>query len=267
MRRAAEEAVRLRRYQELRRAGRKVQEAQTEAGLSMPHATLYRHLARLREEGPGGLVDHRHPQPAKVTPEIRAFAEGLGAADRSLKAKEIAEAVSSCYGVSLGPRTISGVLKAAELARPVGLHRVSHDERGVGTEGAERRVRIEELGGAGLALLTVASELTGYGQGMATAIQEAAHRFKEATDTMEVDRTHRDKKGRFLSAYNLPRQRRDPDVGAVFDSVEMKRGGKDLAGMQIAATSLEILERKLLALMALPIITERGSFDGARDPR
>ena len=55
-------------------------EAQAEVGLVMPHATFHQHLARWRQNGVAGLVDHRHRPASCITDEIRGVIVGLALA-------------------------------------------------------------------------------------------------------------------------------------------------------------------------------------------
>src|ERR1019366_8804257 len=64
-----------------------------------------------------------------------------------------------------------------------------------------------------------------------------------------------------------PRPRTDPDVGAVFDSVEIKREHKDLTRLSLVKVSTENIASKILAVMASPAVSESGRFDGFTDPR
>ncbi|MBI4872807.1 MAG: hypothetical protein HY814_14720 [Candidatus Riflebacteria bacterium] len=120
----------------------------------------------------------------------------------------------------------------------------------------------QELGGAGLALLKLIDDLTGYSRAMAERIQELALAVAKPEVPIPVDRNHRDDHGRFLSEYNAPRPRTDPQVGAVFDSVALKRENKDLTRLTLRTLSVENIQAKLLALMALPVVKE---FDRDRD--
>src|SRR5579872_243381 len=47
-----------------------------QVGLVLPHSTFHSRLQRLERSGVEGLMDHRHPPPSRLTPEIRGFIEG-----------------------------------------------------------------------------------------------------------------------------------------------------------------------------------------------
>ena len=247
-------------------------EAQARVGLVLPHSTFHQRLAKFQKSGVKGLVDQRHPPPSPLTPEIRGFIEGFGQSDGTLPTKAIQAAVAKRFAVALAIRTIEEALQAAGLARPrTRIRAKAASVEPVATPPAlptsEADVQKEELGGAGLAWLRVASELTGYGHEMASVVSEVARSLAPPPEPIPVDNAHRDDRGRFLPEYNEPRERRDPQVGAVFESVEEKRRDKDLTRLSIASTKVETLEKKLLALMALPMVSERGRFDGVTDPR
>lgn len=270
------EAAKLREIVKLRKSGLSLTEAQARVGLALPHSTFHQRLANLRRSGVDGLVDHRHPPPSPLTPEIRGFIKGLGESDPTLSTKAIQAKVRAEFAVDLAVRTIEDVLQVAGLARPRTRIRampapatpVAVPEPPPAPPASEAAPpQKEELGGAGLALLRVASELTGYGHKMAVVVSEVARSLPPPPEPIPIDNDHRDEKGRFRPEYNAPRERRDPQVGAVFESVDVKRAGKDLTRLSIAGTRVETLENKLLALMALPVVSHRGRFDGVTDPR
>lgn len=268
--RAEGEAARLRQFLELRRSGRTIDEAQREVGLSLPHTTLNRRLAKLEASGIEGLLEHRHPPPAKVTPEILGFVEGLAHANALMRTEEIALQVERRFGIAVSLRRLQVILKGSNLAHPVSrFPSAAHKAARVSLESdvAESLKEVTELDGAGLALLPLASELTGYGKGMVEAIQERVGRLEAPEVPLEVDRSNRNEKGQFLAEYNDVRPRQDPNVGAVFESVESKRTQKDLTRLSILKTSSATLEKKVHALMALPAVSEKGHFDGVTEPR
>ena len=270
---AAAEATKLREIVKLHEsAGLSWAQAQVRVGLVQPHSSFHQRVAKLRQSGVEGLIDHRHPPPSPLTPEIRGFIEGLGQSDATLPTKMIQASVQERFSVKLAVRTIEEVLQAAGLARP--RTRIRAKPAPVPPVAAapapptnEADVQREELGGSGLAWLRVASELTGYGHEMAVVVSEVARSLPPPREPIPIDNDHRDDKGRFLPEYNAPRERRDAKVGAVFESVDDKRADKDLTQLSIASTKVETLENKLLALMALPVVSDRGRFDGVTEPR
>lgn len=267
---AAAEADQLRRIVNLHESlGLSWGEAQARVGLVMPHSTFHQRLAKLLKSGVEGLVDHRRPPPSPLTAEIRGFMEGLGQGDAAMSTKSIRARVQERFSVDFSIRTIEEVLQSVGLARP--RTRIASKPPVpvpvTTSEPAPQREDREELGGAGLAWLRVASDLSSYGREMAGVVSEVARSLPPPVETIPVDNADRDDKGRFLPEYNAVRERRDEWVGAVFESVDDKRVDKDLTRLSIAGTTVETLENKLLALMALPVVSERGRFNGVTEPR
>lgn len=263
----------LAKVQELRdREGLSVAEAQAQAGVEIPHTTFYRWSSQLRESGWRGLVDKRRWPIAKMTERIGGFVEGMGRTDPELSSDQIRKRVLEGCGVDLSVRTIQAKLQIAGLSRLPSRFRkkdgksVNSAPTSEATQQEEPGVK-EELEGAGLAWLAAASEITGYGREMAEVVKAVAQALEPPPVPLEVDRTNRDDKGRFLPEYNAARPRRDPKVGAVFESVEAKRANKDLRRLSIVTTSVETIEKKLMALIALPVVSEKGRFNGVTDPR
>lgn len=266
------EALQLREAENLHRSGGVTwAEAQARVGLSMPHSTFHRRRKALAESGVDGLVDHRHPPPPTFTAEIRGFVEGLGVSDPAMPTASMQTMVKNRFSVTVSIRTLQEALQKAGLARP----RVRSATETAPTQDAattsettgESAPEREDLGGAGLVWLRVASDLTGYGREMAAVVSGVARNLDPPVEPIPVDRENRDEKGRFQPEYNAPRERRDPEVGAVFESVDVKRADKDLTRLSIVGTSLETVENKLLALVALPVVSDRGRFDGVTEPR
>lgn len=246
--------------------GRTYAEAMEQADYALPHSTLHDRLERLKEGGAKGLVDGRHPPPSPVTPEIRGFIEGIGRSDPVRPVEEILGLVLAHFKVTLKLRTVQDVLHQAGLARPP--HRFTAQVQPASKNEASEVPTEEMLGtGAGLIWLTVGDDLVGYTKGLADAVHEVTKDFPPASPVTPEERSLRDEKGQFLPEYNAPRERKDPEIGAVFESVETKREDKDLGRLRINGSREETLRAKLLTLMALPMVTNAGHFDGATDVR
>lgn len=281
------EASQLREMESLQMAGMTWDEAMGEVGLRLPHSTLRSRLAKLHEKGAQGLMDQRHPPEPEFTEAMRGFAIGLRRLSPAMPTKEIGQKLKEAFGWVGSIRRLEAVLQAAGIAHHRGApRRLARKEEGKkpGREAggalsseqsveslsptvSEPIVEEKELGGAGLALLKLIDELTGYSRAMAEQIQELALAVPEPANPVPVDRSHRDERGHFLPEYNAPRLRTDPEVGAVFDSVESKRQEKDLTRLSLRKISVENIQAKILALMALPVVSESGRFDGVTEPR
>lgn len=235
-------------------------------GYELPHSTFHDRLKLLERFGVEGLVDARHAPPSPVTPKIRGFIEGRAEADRQLPVKKIKKLVFERFAVKLGIRTIQTVLKDAGLAREPS--RFTAQAQPAGKAEASEVPTEEILGaGAGFAWLTIGDDLVGYTKGLAEGVHEVTKDFPPPGPVTPEERSLRNEKGQFLPEYNAPRERHDPEIGAVFESVEIKRKDKDLGRLSINGCREETLRAKLLTLMALPMVTNTGHFDGATDVR
>ena len=78
------------------------------------------------------------------------------------------------------------------------------------------------------------------------------------------DSEQRDELGRFLSSYNEPKERTEPELGEKFNSVKVKRAGKALPLMRAATSSLAVLHRKIETLTLTPVVTDSPRLAGLR---
>jgi hypothetical protein len=263
---AQKEAAQLREIVRLRREeGVRYADGMRRVGLVLPHTSFQQRLERLKQSGVEGLLDKRHPPPSRLTPEIRGFIEGVGHANQQLPVPAIIEMVYERFKVRFKTRTVQEVLSDAGLARPV--VRFSSEVQPATLRAAACPPTEEPLPAAGMAWLTVGDELVGYTAGIAESIQELTHDLPPPGPVTAEEQELRDEKGRFLPEYNAPEERRDPQIGARFEDVETKRQDKDLGRLRIARCRPENLQAKLRALMAMPLVSHRGRFDGATDVR
>jgi hypothetical protein len=253
--RAREEAAKLREVQRLRDAeGMTIHEALEAVGDPMPHSSFHARMDRLRLEGEEGLVDKRISGPtSKVTQAIRGFLVGVARSQLNLPAEDMIPLVQEQYGVTLAKRSVQGILQAEGVARPRGM--------------PGHAVRKERIEGLGLQIIKVVDERIGYTEKLARAIKEKAVSVAAPKPAIPLDRFGRNEEGQFVSEYNAPRPRRDPQVGAVFESVDVKRAEKDLTRLTLRTCWSETIQRKLLCMMALPMVCDGGRFNAATDPR
>lgn len=244
------------------------EDAMRRVGWFFPHASLHRKLRRLEENGVEGLMDQRRPPPSPLTPQIRGFFEGVALAQPDVHIDDLVEAVRERFGVSFARRTLQEVLHDAKINRP--LFRFSSEVQpprpGLSSRG-QGLVRKRRVRGSGLIWATIGDEQIGYTKGLAELIEQVAAKLPEPGPVPDAERELRDEKGRFLPAYNAVRPRRDPNVGAVFESVELKRPDKDLGRLSTLKARPETLQKKLRAAMALPVVTDNGRPTSATDVR
>jgi hypothetical protein len=238
---------------ELVRGGMSERAAFAKAG---PDETRSTWLGRRRRYDAGGrdaLISRRLRVPApepRITPEIiglvRGLARGLGA-PRSPEVRRELEAVT---GETWSEATVRRIMARAGVAQRSG------------PPPAKERVEPHALAGAEL-LLAVDAEL-GATAALAQELEAALERLPEPEGEVRDDRANRDELGRFLPDYNAPGTRTEPDLGEKFDSVELRRRGKDLPAMRVANTSVGTLQRKVLSMVMLPVVTDSPRWEALR---
>ncbi|MDI7269436.1 MAG: hypothetical protein QME96_15720, partial [Myxococcota bacterium] len=78
------------------------------------------------------------------------------------------------------------------------------------------------------------------------------------------DRANRDERGRFLPSYNEGQAKGEAELGPKFETVDIRRAGRDLGAMRTANSSPASLYRKALALTLLPCVIDTPRPDGLR---
>jgi hypothetical protein len=111
-------------------------------------------------------------------------------------------------------------------------------------------------------LLKAVEQEIGAIKSLAGGIEKALASLPPPTGEVRDDRHDRDEHGHFLPSYNVPEPRRNPELGAKFESVESHREGKDLPAMRTANTGTEVLFRKATAMTLLPLLVPDVRWDG-----
>jgi len=133
-----------------------------------------------------------------------------------------------------------------------------------GAAGHRTSTTVQTLGLAGAELLKAVDHELGATAALTTDIKSALCALPQPDGPVRQDTDNRDERGRFKAAYNEPRERTEPELGDRFDSVELKRQGKDLSQMRTTNSSYESLHRKVQALVLLPCGTDSARWDGLR---
>lgn len=251
-----------RQAQVLRRVQQHVAEGMTKRaafqleGPDEPRTTWVARFRRFEALGPDGLIDRSMPVKGRttITPElvaqVRGLAQALSHMGMPARSPTLRRQLIALTGQSVSIATVKRLMVLAGVAQPVGR------------PAPQPLVEPHPLAGAEL-LLAFDDNI-----GATRALAEHLHQHLQALpqpDGVPLDDTdHRDDNGRFLPAYNQPQPRTEPELGADFDSVELKRPGKDLPQMRVANTSLETLQRKLRALMLLPVVTDSPRWAALR---
>ncbi len=217
-----------------------------------PETTWVARLKRYQAGGRDGLIKRNIPVRAqvKVTPEVVGLVRGLLQADPTMRSPAVGPELEALTGTSFGEASVRRAMRLAGVAQPKGR------------PAQQEIVEAHPLAGAEL-LRAVDLEL-GATEQMAAALHASLEQLPAPRGPVRDDSENRDELGRFLRSYNEPEERTEPELGEKFDSVELRRGGKDLRAMQVAQTSEGVLRRKLETLTLLPVVTDSPRFDGLR---
>lgn len=250
-READRQAAVMERVLALVRSGISQRDAFQREGPEGPRTTWVARLRQYRAGGRDALIDRRVPVQGehKITPLVIGLVQGL-VEGRKWYAPDVLPRLEAMTGESWSLATVRRAMVLAGVAQPVGRP----SDREV--------VTAHPLAGAEL-LLAVDHEL-GATAHLARDLFQALQQLPAPTGEVRDDRGHRDEKGQFLSAYNTPSERTEPELGAKFDAVALQREGKDLPAMRVANTSMGVLTRKVRALVMLPTVTDSPRWEALR---
>ncbi len=203
----------------------------------------YRYRRGWQERGGQALRDgraqgnHRH-----VNAEAEGFLKGYVAVNPRVELAELQEVLEEQFDVELTASGMSRCLK--RLGCSVGMKR--------------REEQVEEYYTVcgGFELVAGLACHLGWPEAVASVISTGIERSKGSKGQLRgvnPDRRGRNR-GQFTARYNRRRDVRR----SKFESVAKKREGKRLAGMSIAGVDVQILSRKCLATLALPVMTHNG---------
>jgi len=198
------------------------------------------------------------PEPYRLSGEVRLAACMLRRANPTMDYEEAQKHLKAQFGEEPGkvsPTSLKRIWKAAGLAQPWGRRRKVPE------------VEEEFSGGGGLALVLAAAAETKAVTGLATTVLEQAQLAGLASEQEgeKVEVEGRDENGQFTATYNremVGAGLKDPRWG----TEEEKRKGRRLGELTVAHSSVEVVERKLLAMGMTPLLTERRGFDGLCGP-
>lgn len=215
-------------------------------------AQYFRYKARLAEEGVDGLSDGRRKgNRRKLTPEAEGFLRGVHETDPRKSARELRQMMESALGIQVDPATINRFFH--RVGEPVQWPRPSEPHRIVTSCGG-----IEILGALALHL--------GWAEHTAGSVIQWREGFRKTDiyrqERIRRDREGRDRRGQFTRAYN---EREDVRRGR-FAPVEEKRKTKNYSRMALFQASEEVIVRKCLGVLSLPLITLNGSIRSANTP-
>jgi transposase len=240
------------RVRELIQEGKTARQAIRDVFPGEPIESRYEQYLRFREKGLDGLIDHRYKaRQEALNEEMKGFIRGLVEGNPKVRSPQIREKIATRYGCTIGGSTIRNFLREGGLAAPVGRPSRSGS-----------RMRITPLPCAGAELLKAVEQEIGAVRTLTRDIEEALGKLPPPNGEVHDDSANRDELGRFLSAYNDPEPRRNPDLGEKFESVDFHRESKDLPSMRTAKSSTDALFQKNMAMTLLPLLVSSARWDG-----
>lgn len=217
-----------------------------------PRTTWVARLRRYREGGRDALIPRWLAAPLpeeRITPRVLGLIQGL-VDGRKLYSPDVQARLEALTGQSWSLATVRRAMVRAGVSQPVGRP-------------TDREV-VTPHPRAGAELLLALDQELGATEHLATTLHAALQQLPEPEGEVQDDRANRDENGRFLAAYNEGSERTEPELGSKFDSVTLRRQGKDLPGMRVAKQSVETLTRKLRALVLLPCVTDSPRWEALR---
>ena len=205
----------------------------------------YHYRKKLKEEGIESLRDGRSQgNHRRVPAEAEGFLKGYVTAHAEASLGELWILLKERFTIELTESGISRCLKrlGCEL-RP---------------RGREEKVERTYTVCGGFELIAALAHNFGWPEAIAEVISDRVSRLKSDSraNNQFPDRGGRDRQGQFTASYNRRRDVRE----SRFQSLESKREHKDFAGMSISSASSQVLARKCLAGLALPVLTNNGAL-------
>ncbi len=214
---------------------------------------MLRALAKYRDGGFEGLIDRRTPRDRDVAAEQQLVIETARRVDPQVPVERIIDLVRQQCGAELSTSTIKRVLKKAGLERAVG--RPMAPSHPLGTQ-------VEELGAAGFELLRAAEAETGAVDELVDALLELGAELPEPGEVSEEERALRNEKGQLTARYNLAQRKVDGEaVGPAYRTMEEKSHDRDLGRLKLRSHNPPAIERRVWALLAMPILTKGNRFE------
>jgi len=170
----------------------------------------------------------------------RAFLRGFIKSKPDVTPSEARRAITEEFGTQVPRSTMSRILKRLGVTP-------AQNERQV--------VKSARVSHAGFELIAAMAMHLGWPKHTAQCVMEVVEQKRfDSEPRYPIDKKGRNAKGQFTRKYN-----KRPSVRKMrFASIELKRSKKELRRMDIFKTSLKNVERKVLAILALPLVTLNG---------
>jgi transposase len=229
-----------------------VQEYLSHHNVPFSIAQYYRYKKKLAEGGVDTLRDKRsHGNNSKLTPEAAGFLTGYMTSNPTAGLTELQDLLEDRFQIKMSKSGVSRCLKRLGC-----VCRVKQVQ--------DKSQRFYTMCGGFELIVTLAFYL-GWPQSVRKVILDRVEQIKKSKNWIESEKSKdqigRNNQGQFTAKYNKRR-----DVRAKrFESIEHKREGKNFQSMSIMSVSSEVIARKCLAALALPVVTNNGlirSIDG-----
>jgi transposase len=216
-------------------------------------AQFYRYKKRYEREGWDGLFDRRTlGNHRRLTDHAANFLLGYHAAHPNSTLMDYQVLLKNKLDIKVDLSTISRGLHAHQITMT--KSKPSKDET---------KVETFESPCGGLEILSALAWHLKWPEYTAQQIQRTISPFvKKRDNPRTADLRGRNPRGRFTAAYNRRRDIRQNRFAAIAD----KRRRKDLSRLELGKSSSEVLARKALAILALPVITLNGTLRSANTP-
>jgi transposase len=217
-------------------------------------AQFYRYREAYEREGVEGLADgRRHGNHRRIHAEAEDFLRWYVSAHEGVARKDLHEVLEQRFGIEITPRGLSRCLQRLDI----------HLERPAKPE----QVTAYWSPYAGVELVVALAWHFGWPQATAEMIRKSVTRARRskrfAPRGTAPDLKGRNRRGEFTARYN---RRYDVRRGR-FSSVELKRESKSLESMDLVKQSQKVIQRRCLAVLALPFVTNNGEIRTVNTPR
>jgi len=213
----------------------------------------YRYKNKLESIGADWITDRRNNgNNRKLQKEAEGFLKGYTSANPHVNIEELQNLLKERYQIRMSD---SGIRKS--LKRLGCIYNVK--------ECNEKVTRLYVDCG-GFELIVALAYHLGWPNAVSEVIVKQVQEIKESdlwiANKSNKDQLGRNKKGQFTQKYNKRK-----DVRAKrFDSIKVKQETKNYQSMSLMSTSKDVIQRKCLAVLALPIITNNGMVRSVDSP-
>lgn len=210
-------------------------------------AQYYRYKKKLEQGGPDAIKDKRSKgNNRKLITEAEGFLKGYLISRPEVGLSGLQDLLKERFKILMSKSGVSRCLNRLGCVCQI----KSIDEK------VERSYTVS----GGFELIIALAFHLGWPQAVAKVISNRVQQIKQSNLWLEggkiKDRTGRNKQGQFTAKYN---KRKDVRTKR-FDSIEHKREGRNFQSMSITSVDSQVIQRKCLATLSLPILTNNGAI-------